>query len=118
MGGKKKKRSQTGMQSQPLTCSDLYKLFHSYLDLKQFAIQQSCSGARLTRCVRIFDEDIFERLTSLSLTRHLSHTRGISLFGDDDDVLAELSKSADEADKWWRQAEYVCVCVCACKSNS
>lgn len=61
----------------------------------------------MSHCV--FDEDMFERLTSL--TRHLSHTRGISLFSDDDDdVLAELSKSADEADKWWRQAERVCVC--------
>lgn len=56
--------------------------------------------------LRIFDEDMFERLTSLSLTRHLSHTRGISLFSDDDDdVLAELSKSADEGDERWRQAE-------------
>lgn len=60
----------------------------------------------MSHCV--FDEDMFERLTSLSLTRHLSHTRGISLFSDDDDdVLAELSKSADEADKRWRQAECV-----------
>ena len=50
----------------------------------------------MSHCV--FDEDIFERLTLLSLTCHLSHTRGISLFSDDDDdVLAELSKSADEA---------------------
>lgn len=54
-----------------------------FISLLQFSIQQSCPGARLTRCV--FDEDIFERLTSLSLTRHLSRTRGISLFGDDDD---------------------------------
>jgi len=61
----------------------------------------------------VFDEDIFERLTSLSLTCHLSHTRGISLFGDDDDdVLAELSKSADEADERRRQAG-----VCAHQLN-
>lgn len=60
----------------------------------------------MTHCV--FDEDIFERLTSLLLTRHLSHTRGISLFGDDDDVLPELCKSADGADKRWRQAECMC----------
>lgn len=59
----------------------------------------------MSRCV--FDEDIFERLTSLSLTCHLSHTRGISLFSDDDDVLTELSESADEADKRWRQASSV-----------
>lgn len=67
----------------------LTQALHSYLNLKQFSIQQSCSGVRLTHCV--FDEDIFERPTSLSHTRHLSHTRGISLFSDDDDVLAELS---------------------------
>lgn len=59
-------------------------------------------------CHNIFDEDMFERPVSLSLTRHLSHTRGISPFGDDDDdVLAELSKSAEEGDKRWRQAECV-----------
>lgn len=64
----------------------------------------------MSRCA--FDEDTFERLTSLSHTCHLSHTRGISLFGDDDDVLAELSKSADEADKRWRQSR-----VCAHQLN-
>lgn len=40
----------------------------------------------------VFDEDIFVWLTSFSLRCHLTHTRGISLFSDDDDVLAELSK--------------------------
>lgn len=88
----------------------LIQALHSYLNLKQFSIQQSCSGVGASQCV--FDEDIFERLTSLSLMCHLSHTRGISLFSDDDDVLAELSKSADEADKRWRQSR-----VCAHQLN-
>ncbi len=103
-GGWKKKKS----ERHAIAATDMFRLIqalHSYLNLKQFSIQQSCSGVRVSHCV--FDEDIFERLTPLSLTRHLSHTRGISLFSDDDDVLAELSKSADEADKRWRQAECV-----------
>lgn len=87
--------------------SRLIQALHSYLDLKPFSIQQSCSGVRVSH--RVFDEDMFERLTSLTLSRHLSHTRGISLVGEDDgDVVAELSKSADEGNKgWWRGAECV-----------
>lgn len=38
-GEREKKRSQTGMQTQPLTCSDLYKIA---LSPKQVSIQQSC----------------------------------------------------------------------------
>lgn len=103
-GGGEKKKS----ERHAIAATDMFRLIqalHSYLNLEQFSIQQSCSGVRVSHCV--FDEDIFERLTPLTLTRHLSHTRGISLFSDDDDVLAELSKSADEADKRWRQAECV-----------
>lgn len=86
------------MQSQPLTCSDLSEL----------SARISISNNLLfNNHACVFDEDISEWPTSLSLARHLSHTRGISHFGDDDDVLAELSESADEADKWWRQAECV-----------
>lgn len=87
--------------------SRLIQALHSYLDLKPFSIQQSCSGVRVSH--RVFDEDMFERLTSLTLSRHLSHTRGISLVGEDDgDVVAELSKSADEGNKGrWRGAECV-----------
>lgn len=108
-GGEKKKS-----ERHAIVATDMFRLIqalHSYLNPKQFSIQQSCSRVGVSHCV--FDEDIFERLTSLSLTCHLSHTRGISLFSDDDDdVLAELSKSADEADKRWRQAA-----VCAHQLN-
>lgn len=97
----KKKKS----ERHAIVTTDMFRLIqalHSYLNLKQFSIQQSCSGVLVSH--RVFDEDIFEWLTSLSLTCHLSHTRGISLFGDDDDVPGESSKSADEADKRWHQA--------------
>lgn len=49
---------------------------------RNHALQSNCG----------FDEDIFKWLTSLSLTCYLSHTRGISLFSDDDDILTVLSK--------------------------
>lgn len=85
-GGWLKKRSQTGMQSQPLTCSDLYKLsLHISL-----TILYSCWRVGLACCV--FDEDIFDLPTSLSLNRHLSQTRGISLSADDDDDSRVISK--------------------------
>lgn len=40
----------------------------------------------------VFDKDIFDLPTSLSLTRHLSQTRGISLSADDDDDSRVISK--------------------------
>lgn len=90
---KKEKRNQEGMQPSPLTCSDLYKLSIPISNSQQFSIQQSCSGVWV--CHHIFDEDMFERLVSLSFTCNLSHTRGISTFSDDDDddeVLAVIQK--------------------------
>lgn len=69
-----------------ITTTDMSRPIQAFpfLSLFQFSLQESCSGVGLAHCM--FDEDIFEQLTlGLSLTRHLSQTRGISLVGDDDD---------------------------------
>lgn len=62
-----------------IAASDMFRLIqalHSYVNLKTFSTPQSCSGVPL----RIFDEDIFEWLTSLSHTcKPLTHKRHFTL---------------------------------------
>lgn len=88
-GKTKEKKVKRGMQSQPLTSSDLYKPFLFISPISNSFLFNN-HAREFERPTALFDEDMFEWRASLLPTCHLSHTRGISLSsgGDDDDSVA------------------------------
>lgn len=82
---KEREKKHTQSERHAAVATDKFRLIQAFLSWSQTIFYSTVVLGSLECPTVLFDEDMFERLASLSPTRHLSHTRGISLFGDDED---------------------------------